>query len=47
LKEEMAKLTEELAEAKAISEREVSLRDGKYQQMFHYFTLSVILGSSP
>ena len=28
LKEELVKLTEELAEAKAITEREVSLRDG-------------------
>ena len=29
LKEELAKLTDELAEAKAVTEREVSLRDGK------------------
>ena len=29
LKEELVKLTEELAEAKAITEREVSLRDGR------------------
>ena len=30
LKEELAKLKDELAEAKAVTEREVSLRDGEY-----------------
>lgn len=39
----MAKLTEELAEAKAISAREVSLRDGTLNKyLYHYFVISCL-----
>ena len=43
----MAELTEDLAEAKAISAREVSIRDGilnKY--LYHYFMLSGVFGQT-
>ena len=43
----MAKLAEELAEAKAITEREVSIRDGTCSHInnfHHYFKLPVIFG---